>query len=178
MLTNIIYLIPLVSIINLFYLFYKLKNKDISKSEKKNIITNNVLTIVYIIIISLLSVFIEYNMGKIFQILVIVISIILTSGESEFINKIFYFLGVASIISIYIYRNKYIRSLMLLIILSVIITLEIIKSKNKDINKNIILINYLRYYLEGLLLTSLILSWSEYGKEPQIKYIKLFLRRK
>lgn len=176
MLTDIIYLIPLISIINFFYLFYKLKKNNYTKSEKKKLIKSNVLTIVYIIIISLLSIFIEFNMGKIFQILIIILGIVLTTGGSEFVNKIFYFLGVAGVVSLYIYRNIYIRGLILLIILSIIITFEVLKFKNED--KTIEIRDYLKYFLEGLLLTSLILSWGEYGIKPKVRYIKLFLRRK
>ncbi len=172
-----LYLIPIISIINFCYLFYELKTKHLDKSEKKDLIKNNISVILTVIAILLLSIFIEYNMGKIFQILIIILGIILTTENSVFQDKLFYFLAVAGIVSLYVYRNNYIRGLILLIILIIIITFEILQSKDKNINKRLKFRDNLKCFLEGLLLTSLILIWGEYGKEPKLKYIKLFLRR-
>jgi hypothetical protein len=167
---NIISLIPIISIINFCYLIYELKNKhiDIDKLEKKYL---NIIVIA--ISILFLSIFIEYNMGKIFLILVIILNILLIREKSVLHNKLFYFMGVAGIVSIYGIKNIYIKGLILLIISSIIIGYEILelKNKNKENKEN------MKSFLEGLLLTSLILVWGEYGKEPKLKYIKLFLRR-
>jgi hypothetical protein len=171
--SNIISLIPIISIINFCYLNYELKNKhiNIDKSDKSE---NKYLNIIVIAIsILFLSIFIEYNMGKIFLILVIILDILLIREKSVLQDKLFYFMGVTGIVSIYVIKNIYIKGLILLIISSIIIGYEILelKNKNKENKEN------MKSFLEGLLLTSLILVWGEYGKEPKLKYIKLFLRR-
>jgi hypothetical protein len=128
---------------------------------------NNILTFLPILI---LSIFIANNMGIIFAILLLTLGVLTTEQPSSYNNTLFYILGVAGIVSLYVIKNIYIKGLVLLIILGIIITFES-KDKNKDKNKQF------KCFLTGLLLTSLILVWGEYGKEPKLKYIKLFLRR-
>ena len=52
--------------------------------------------------------------------------------------------------------------------------------KNNTTNKNTIaLINeYQHYYLVGTILPIMVLMWAQYEKTPDIKYIKLFCRKK
>ena len=102
--SNIISLIPIISIINFCYLNYELKNKHIDKSENKYL---NIIVIVVSILF--LSIFIEYNMGKLFLILVIILNILLIREKSIFQDKLFYFIGVAGIVSIYGIKNIYIK---------------------------------------------------------------------
>ena len=128
---------------------------------------NNILTFLPTLI---LSIFIANNMGIIFIILILTLGVLTTEKPLSYIYTLFYILGVAGIVSLYVIKNIYIKGLVLLIILGIIITFES-KDKNKDKNKQ------LKCFLTGLLLTSLILVWGEYGKEPKLKYIKLFLRR-
>ncbi len=140
------------------------------ESEKKDLIKNNILILLPTLI---LSIFIANNMGNIFVILLLILGVLTTEKPLSYIYTLSYILGAAGIVSLYVYRNKYIRGLILLIILGIIITFEILESKNKNEDRN----KQLKCFLTGLLLTSLILVWGEYGKEPKLKYIKLFLRR-
>jgi hypothetical protein len=130
---------------------------------------NNILTLLPTLI---LSIFIANNMGIIFAILLLILGVLTTEKPLSYNNTLFYILGVAGIVSLYVIKNIYIKGVILLIILGIIITFES-KDKNKDKDKN----KQFKCFLTGLLLTSLILVWGEYGKEPNLKYIKLFLRR-
>ena len=78
-------------------------------------------------------------------------------------------------VGIYCYTNKYIRGGLVGLCVIVIITMEILESINKKTEKGDKLTSNLKLFLEALLMTSLILIWSEYGKSP--KYIKLFIRK-
>lgn len=170
---------PIVSILNSGLLPY-LHNEefkevqDLNKNEKIKMYISITLTTIAILV---LSIFVERKMGRLFQLLVIAIGFVLIDPkELKFQDRLFYFIGVAAVVGIYCYTNKYIRGVLVALCVIVIIILEILESlKNKNIEKKTKYSTNLRCFLEALLITSLILIWSEYGKSP--KYIKLFIRR-
>jgi hypothetical protein len=84
-------------------------------------------------------------------------------------------MAVAAVVGIYCYKNNYIRCGLVGLITIIIITMEILEYKNKKTEKGDKFKDNLKLFLEALLMTSLILIWSEYGKKP--KYIKLFIRK-
>ena len=171
--------LPILSILNtglLTYLHHEEFKEDtkLSKNEKIKMYLSIILTTIAILV---LSSFVERKMGRLFQILVIVLGFVLINPkELQFQDRLFYFMSVAFVVGIYCYTNKYIRGGLVALCAIVIITLEILESlKNTNISKKMKYSSNLKCFLEGLLMTSLILIWSEYGKAP--KYIKLFLRR-
>ncbi len=171
--------LPILSILNTGLLTYLHReefkeDKNQSENEKTNKYISIILTVLAIMV---LSVFVERKMGHIFQLLIIVIGFLLiNSKELNFQDRLFYFMSVAFVVGIYYYTNKYIRGGLVALCAIVIITLEILEShKNINIEKKNKYTRNLKCFLEGILITSLILIWSEYGKSP--KYIKLFLRR-
>jgi len=140
--------------------------KPIDKSEKKVAIKNNILTFTPIFLTFILTNFIISNVGYIFIILISLLCFLTIEDPFSYIYRFFYFLGVASIVSLYVYRNNYITALILLIILGIIITFEILesKNKNKDKDKELKFRDNLKCFLIGLLITSLILIWKERSK--------------
>jgi heme/copper-type cytochrome/quinol oxidase subunit 4 len=168
--------LPIISILNTSYLtyFHSEEFKEgvkLTKNEKIKMYLSIILTTIAILV---LSSFVERKMGKLFQILVIALGFVLIKpNQIQFQDRLFYFMAVAAVVGIYIYTNKYIRGGLVALCAIVIITLEILEYLHKE--KKIKHTSNLRCFLEALLMTSLILIWSEYGKAP--KYIKIFLRR-
>jgi hypothetical protein len=171
--------LPIISILNtglLTYLHREEFKEDtkLTKNEKIKMYLSIILTVLAILV---LSSFVERKMGHLFQILIITIGFVLINPKDlKFQDRLFYFMSVAFVVAIFIYTNKYIRGGLVALCAIVIITLEILEShKNTNIGKKMKYSSNLKCFLEGLLITSLIVIWSEYGKSP--KYIKLFLRR-
>ncbi len=171
--------LPIISILNTSYLTYlhseEFKEEDkLTKNEKIKMYISIILTVLAILV---LSSFVERKMGHLLQILSITLGFVLiNSKDLQFQDRLFYFMAVAIVVGIYCYTNKYIRCGLVALCAIVIITLEILESlKNINIKKKIKYTSNLKFFLEGILMTSLILIWSEYGKAP--KYIKLFLRK-
>jgi hypothetical protein len=166
--------LPIISILNTSYLTYLHSNEFKEDKHKSVDYVSIILTTIAILV---LSSFIERKMGRLFQILIIALGFVLiTPINLKFQDRLFYFMGVAAIVGIYSYTNKYIRGGLVGLCAIVIITLEILESlKKTNIEKKIKYLSNLKCFLEALLMTSLILIWSEYGKAP--KYIKLFIRK-
>ena len=171
--------LPILSILNTGLLTYLHRgefkeDKNQSENEKTKKYLSIILTVLAILA---LSIFVERKMGRLFQILVITLGFILINPKDfQFQDRLFYFMSVAFIVGIYCYTNKYIRGGIVALCAIVIITLEILESlKNTNIGKKMKFSSNLKCFLEGLLMTSLILIWSEYGKAP--KYIKLFINK-
>jgi hypothetical protein len=171
--------LPILSILNTSYLTY-LHKDEINKSENKseNKVQKYISIILTVLTILILSIFIEKGMGRLFQLLIIFICVFLISSENlQFQDKLFYFLGVFLIVQIYLIRNNYIRGFLIFLIISIIITLEFLEYKTNDSEKSIKYKSNLKNFLISSLITILILCWGEYGKEPNVKYIKLFSRK-
>jgi hypothetical protein len=170
--------LPILSILNTSYLTYLHRNefkedKHKSTDEKVKKYIPLILTVIAILV---LSSFVERKMGRLFQLLIIALGFVLINpNELKFQDRLFYFMGVAIVVGIYCYTNKYIRGGLVGLCAIIIITLEILESINKKTEKGYKLTSNLKLFLEALLMTSLILIWSEYGKSP--KYIKLFIRK-
>ncbi len=171
--------LPIISILNTSYLTYL--HRDEFKEDKTKTTDEKIKKYIPLILttiaILVLSSFIERKMGRLFQILIITLGFVLINpNELKFQDRLFYFIGVAAIVGIYSYTNKYIRTGFVILCAIVIITLEILESLKKiNIEKKSKYSTNLQSFLEALLMTSLILIWSEYGKAP--KYIKLFIRK-
>ena len=171
--------LPILSILNTYYLTY-LHKDEINKSENKseNKVQKYISIILTVLSILILSIFIEKGMGRLFQLLIIFICVFLISSENlQFQDKLFYFLGVFLIVQIYLIRNNYIRGFLIFLIISIIITLEFLEYKTNDSEKSIKYKSNLKNFLISSLITIFILCWAEYGKEPNVKYIKLFSRK-
>lgn len=175
--------IPILSFLNTFYLTLPMLDKD-----KNEIHINNNILIIFLILI--LSICIELEMGKLFILLMIFINLLMNNNLTDKINlkedldnNFFYFLGVFLIVQIYLLRNNYIRGFLIFIILSILVMLEIQKYKipnqlnNNNINTNNNDKSNLKNFLLSSLMTIIILSWGHYGKEPNIKYVKLFYKK-
>ena len=168
---------PILSILNTSYLAYIHKD-EIEIKETENKVEKYISIVLTVLAILLLSIFIEKGMGKLFQLLIIFICVFLISGENlQFQDKLFYFLGVFLIVQIYLIRNNYIREFLIFLIILIIITLEALEYKIKNPEKLIKYKSNLKNFLISLLITILILCWGEYGKKPNVKYIKLFSRK-
>jgi hypothetical protein len=164
---------PLISFLNTGYLTYLHKNEVYQNKKSINETISIILTVLAILS---LSMFIEYGMGKLFQVFIIILGFcLIDSRTQQFQDRLFYFLGVVLIIGLYLFRNIYLRIFFLTLIIAVILTLELLKkynqSKFQKYNSN------LQLFLKAIILITVLLSWSEYGKEPKIKYIKLWQRK-
>ena len=171
--------LPIISILNTGILSYLHRgefkeDKNQSENEKIKKYLSIILTVIAILV---LSTFVERKMGRLFQTLIIVLGFVLINPKDfQFQDRLFYFMSAAFVVAIFIYTDKYIRGGLVALCAIIIITLEILESlKNKNIDKKIKYKSNLKCFLEGLLMTSLILIWAEYGKSP--KYIKLFIRK-
>ena len=180
--------IPILSFLNTFYLTLPILDKD--KNEiNMNFINKNLNNILIISLILILSICIELEMGKLFILLIILINTLLLMNNNltdklnlkeDLDNNFFYFLGVFLIVQIYLLRNNYIRGFLIFIILSILVMLEIQKYKIPNEFENNYKSNFksnTKNFLMSLLMTILILSWGHYGKEPNVKYVKLFYRK-
>ena len=170
--------LPILSILNTSYLTY-LHNDEFKEDKHKSTdekVKKYIPLILTTIAILVLSSFVERKMGRLFQLLIIALGFVLINpNELKFQDRLFYFMAVAAVVGIYCYTNKYIRGGLVGLCAIIIITMEILESTNKKTEKRAKLTSNLKCFLEALLMTSLILIWSEYGKSP--KYIKLFIRK-
>lgn len=161
------------SILNTSYLTYIHRDEIYKNQNKIEKYVSIALTVLSILILSIL---IERGMGKLFQLLIIFICTFLISSENlQFQDKLFYFLGVFLIVQIYLLRNNYIRGFLIFLTISIIIILEVLQYKIH--NKADKYKSNLKNFLIGSLMTIIILSWGEYGKEPNVKYVKLFYKK-
>ena len=171
--------LPILSILNTSYVSYLHSDEfkeDKHKSTNDEKIKKYVPLILTVIVILVLSSFVERKMGRLFQLLIITLGFVLIKpNEVKLLDHLFYFMAVAVVVGIYCYTNKYIRGGLVGLCAIIIITMEILESINKKTEKGAKLTSNLKFFLEALLMTSLILIWSEYGKSP--KYIKLFIRK-
>ena len=180
--------IPILSFLNTFYLTLPILAKE--KNEIHiNFINKNLNNILIICLILILSICIELEMGKLFILLIIFINLLMNNNltdklnlKEDLDNNFFYFLGVFLIVQIYLLRNNYIRGFLIFIILSILVMLEIQKYKipnelNNNTNINTNDKSNLKNFLMSSLMTIIILSWGHYGKEPNVKYVKLFYRK-
>jgi hypothetical protein len=170
--------LPILSVLNTSYLTYLHINEF--KEDKQTTTDEKVKKYVPLILIAIgilvLSIFVELKMGRLFQLLIIALGLVLINPkELKFQDILFYFMAVAAVVGIYCYKNNYIRCGLVGLITIIIITMEILEYKNKKTEKGDKFKDNLKLFLEALLMTSLILIWSEYGKKP--KYIKLFIRK-
>jgi hypothetical protein len=161
------------SIFNTSYLTYIHRDEIYKNQNKIEEYVSIALTVLGILILSIL---IERGMGKLFQLLIIFICTFLISGENlQFQDKLFYFLGVFLIVQIYLLRNNYVRGFLIFLTISIIIILEVLQYKIPD--KSDKYKSNLKNFLISSLMTIIILSWGEYGKEPNVKYVKLFYKK-
>jgi hypothetical protein len=167
--------LPIISVINTGYLTYIHKDEVYKTKPTVSELVSIILTVLAILSLSL---FIEYGMGKLFQLFIIILGLcLIDSRTQQFQDRLYYFMGVALTIALYIMQSNLIRVFIVLIIITIIVSLEVIKEIIKNDEKKIKLTNNLKTFLMGTLLTSLVLIWGEYGKEPNVKYIKLFMRK-
>jgi hypothetical protein len=183
--------IPILSFLNTFYLTLPMLDKDkkeIHININYDFVNKNLNNILIICLILILSIIIELEMGKLFVLLIFFINILMDNNLintnlknknfKEYLdNKLFYFLGVFLIIQIYLRESKYIKGFLIFLMISVIITLTILEYKTKNPNEIIKYKNNIQNFLISSLITILVLSWAQYGKEPNVKYIKLFCRK-
>jgi len=163
------------SILNTSYLTYIHRDEIYKNQDKIEEYVSIALTVLGILILSIL---IERGMGKLFQLLIIFICTFLISGENlQFQDKLFYFLGVFLIVQIYLLRNNYVRGFLIFLTISIIIILEVLEYKIPNKAKTDKYKSNLKNFLISSLMTIIILSWGEYGKEPNVKYVKLFYKK-
>jgi len=177
--------IPILSFLNTFYLTLPMLDKD-KYNINYNFLSKNFNNILIISLILILSICIELEMGKLFILLMIFINLLMNNNLTDKLNlkevldnNFFYFLGVFLIVQIYLLRNNYIRGFLIFIILSILVMLEIQKYKipnqlNNNTNNDK---SNLKNFLLSSLMTIIILSWGHYGKEPNVKYVKLFYKK-
>ncbi len=154
--------LPITSLLVTLLISYFHKNE--LKEQKKE----EVLFILTILGINLLM---EYKMGPEFIVLIglLGLGLIDCRANNKLKDLLFYYLGIALILCIYLFKRMYIRILLVLIIAGTIIALEMLnKEKN---NKG------LEAFLKGLLILSLLLIWIENGTNIKVRYIKLWLRK-
>jgi hypothetical protein len=161
------------SILNTSYLTYIHRDEIYKNQNKIEEYVSIALTVLGILILSIL---IERGMGKLFQLLIIFICTFLISNENlQFQDKLFYFLGVFLIVQIYLLRNNYVRGFLIFLTISIVIILEVLQYKIP--NKSDKYKSNLKNFLISSLMTIIILAWGEYGKEPNVKYVKLFYKK-
>jgi predicted signal transduction protein with EAL and GGDEF domain len=108
-------------------------------------------------------------MGREFVIVIAVMSFMLFNyQEHKLRDRLIYYLGVSLILCIYLFRNMYVRILLVLIITGTIISLKML---NKEKNNT-----GLEALLKGLIMLSVLLYWVENGENIKVRYIKLWLR--
>lgn len=136
----------------------------VHKNEFKESKTENILIMLTILVMNLLM---QYQMGREFVFVIVIMSLMLINDqEHKLRERLFFYVGVSLILCIYLFKNMYIRILLLLIILGTIIALEILnKGKNKK---------GLESFLKGLLMLTILLNWVENGKNIRTRYIKLW----
>ena len=138
----------------------------VHKNEIKENKFENILIMLTILVINLLM---QYKMGREFVIVIAVMSFMLFNyQEHKLRDRLIYYLGVSLILCIYLFRNMYVRILLVLIITGTIISLKML---NKEKNNT-----GLEALLKGLIMLSVLLYWVENGENIKVRYIKLWLR--
>jgi hypothetical protein len=163
-----------ISILNLGYLIFLHKDEIYKKNMKRS---DKVSIILSILAILALSVFVEYGMGRLFQLFVIILGLCLINPVNyQFQDRLFYFLGVALVVGIYLSRSVPLGIISFVLFIALLIALHFIKKANPDkiekYNSNLML------FIKAALLMIVLLEWSEYGKKPNVRYVKLFLKTK
>ncbi len=151
--------LPITSLLVTLLISYFHKNE--LKDQKKE----EVLFILTILGINLLM---EYKMGPEFIVLIGIIGIGLIDyrANNKLKDLLFYYLGISLILCTYLFKNRYLIILLVLIIAGTIIALEIL---NKEKNNKA-----LEAFLKGLIILSLLLIWIENGINIRVRYIKLW----
>ncbi len=140
------------------------------KNELKEQKLEEVLLILTLLGINLLM---EYKMGPEFIIVIGFIGLLLIDNKTHTLKELlFYYLGVSLILCIYLFKHKYMRIILVLIILFTIISLEMINNKKEKQNQNVE-----DSFLKGLLLLTFLLYWVEKCTNIKPRYIKLWLRK-
>ncbi len=167
------YKLPILSLANLIYI--KLHNFEYIKkkfNECPYIISS------FLLLILLLTSFIEYNFGHFFVILVIFLQTILkTDPNIQILERIVFFLGFALICAILLVKTTSSKVLIGIfgLIIYIFIDLIILSADTKKRKKQFLKIK--KTYFISIMIASLIFLWTETEKSPAIKYVKLFTRR-
>jgi hypothetical protein len=151
--------LPITSLLVTLLISYFHKNE--LKEQKKE-------EVLFIITILGMNLLMEYKMGPEFIVLIGLLGLGLIDfrANNKLKDLLFYYLGIALILCIYLFKRMYMRILLVLIIAGTIISLEML---NKEKNNT-----GLDAFLKGLVMLSVLLYWVENGTNIRVRYIKLW----
>ncbi len=167
------YKLPILSLANLIYIkFHNFSYIKQKFNECPYFISS------FLLIILLLTSFIEYNFGHFFIILVIFLQNILkTDPNIQILERIAFFLGFALICAILLVKKSSNKVIVAFFGLCVYLFIDLIILSSDTQKRKEQFLKIKKTYFISIMIASLIFFWTETEKSPEIKYVKLFRKK-
>ena len=167
------YKLPILSLANIIYI--KLRNFPYIKqkfNECPYVISS------FLLLILLLTSFIEYNFGHFFIILVIFLQNILrTDTDIQILERIAFFLGFALLCAILLVKSTSTKILIGIFGLCIYLFIDLIILSSDTQKRKQQFLKIKKTYFISIMIASLLFLWTETEKSPEIKYVKLFRKK-